>query len=76
MTALAQESAPIGAEATALALPRAAGDGTYIIAPFLLGLVADYYSSANYSGVECGVAGLFTLLGVFTLLFVDGNKVE
>jgi hypothetical protein len=33
--------APAGAEATALALPRAAGDSVYIIAPFLLGLVAD-----------------------------------
>jgi hypothetical protein len=36
LTALAQEMAPATAKATAMALPRATGDGTYIVAPFSL----------------------------------------
>jgi MFS family permease len=70
LTALAQELAPRGAEATAMALPRAAGDGTYIVAPFLLGLVTD--SMVNRPGMECAAAGTATLVGVLALaLFGD-----
>ena len=50
-------------EATALALPRAAGDGVYIVAPFVLGIVADIAPA----GVECAVAGAATALGVLAL---------
>lgn len=73
LTALAQELAPAGAEATAMALPRAAGDGTYIVAPFLLGLVADYSIRASLPGVECTVAGVATLLGVLALALLGGE---
>jgi DHA1 family multidrug resistance protein-like MFS transporter len=73
LTAYAQELAPHGAEATAMALPRAAGDGTYIVAPFLLGLIAD--SWLDMPGAECAAAGIATLLGVlsFAMLGDDGN---
>lgn len=64
LTALAQKMSPSGAEATAMALPRAAGDGTYIVAPFLLGVAAD---SLGIQGVECAVAGSTTLLGMVAL---------
>jgi MFS family permease len=76
LTAYAQELAPAGAEATAMALPRAAGDGTYIFAPFLLGLVAD--SLLDMPGAECAAAGTATLLGVlaFALLGSDSGKVD
>ena len=36
LTSLAQENAPAGSETTALGLPRAVGDGTYIVAPLIL----------------------------------------
>jgi hypothetical protein len=65
LTALAQELAPLGAEATALALPRAAGDGTFIVAPFLLGAIAD--ASVTGTVWECAVAGAAGLLGVAAL---------
>ena len=65
LQAFAQEMAPVGAEATAMALPRAAGDGTYIVTPFLLGLVTDSFSSIP--GIECAVAGAATLIGVLAL---------
>ena len=67
LTALAQELAPLGAEATSMALPRAAGDGTYIVAPFVLGLVADY---APWKGAECALAGATTLIGALVLAFL------
>jgi MFS family permease len=70
LTALAQEMAPLGAEATSMALPRAAGDGTYIIAPFLLGLVTD----AASPGTECAVAGVAMLLGVLALAVLSGDE--
>ena len=73
ITAYAQELAPEGAEATALALPRAAGDGTYIAAPFILGLVADRL--VDNPGIECAVAGSATFLGVVALFFL-GNMEE
>ena len=63
LTALAQELSPPGKEATALALPRASGDGVYIIAPFLLGLIADVCPP----GFECAVAGTATAMGVLAL---------
>jgi hypothetical protein len=65
LTALAQELAPLGSEATALALPRATGDGTYIVAPFILGAVAD--SPMTGAGAECAVAGAAGLLGAIIL---------
>ena len=68
LTAIAQELAPSGAEATSLALPRAAGDGTYIVAPFLLGLVTDNFPQGPM-GIECAVAGAAILFGSMTLAF-------
>jgi predicted MFS family arabinose efflux permease len=65
LTAMAQESAPTGSEATSLALPRAAGDGTYIVAPFVLGLAAD--AAMDLPGIECAVAGGAALLGAVAL---------
>mmetsp|Transcript_25138 Transcript_25138/g.51339 ORF Transcript_25138/g.51339 Transcript_25138/m.51339 type:complete len:523 (+) Transcript_25138:255-1823(+) len=72
LTAVAQELAPPGAEAKSLALPRASGDGTYIIAPFTLGLVADKYSSAA-PGVECAAAGAMIALGALALTTLGGT---
>ena len=70
LTALAQELAPANAKATAMALPRATGDGTYIVAPFLLGVIAD---SSLPLGAECAAAGAATLCGVLALaLLSDG----
>ena len=65
LTAMAQELAPTNAKSTAMALPRAIGDGTYIVAPFLLGIVAD--SSVLPYGAECAVAGAATLCGAVAL---------
>ncbi len=65
LTALAQQNAPIGAEATSLAFVKACGDGTYIAAPFLLGLLAD--SVSGTAGIECSFAGMTTILGVIAL---------
>jgi len=70
MTAYAQELAPDGSEATAMALPRAAGDGTYIVAPFLLGLATD--SFLDLPGIECAAAGAATALGVIALATSGG----
>jgi MFS family permease len=67
MTAFAQELAPLGSEATSMALPRAAGDGTYIVAPFILGLATDYF--VDMRGAECAVAGSAALLGAMALGF-------
>jgi MFS family permease len=64
-TALAQELAPDGAEATAMALPRASGDASYLVAPFLLGLVADLNGIAM--GSDVAMAGLIGLIGVAAL---------
>ena len=69
LTALAQELAPFGEEATALAFPRAAGDSTYIIAPFILGTIAD---KTPELGLECAFAGFVGLFG--TLAFMSSNK--
>jgi MFS family permease len=72
LVAIAQELAPVGAEATALALPRAAGDGTYIVAPLILGFTADTYT--QFMGIECGVAGAAILLGTTALAFLSRPK--
>ena len=65
LVALAQQNSPKGSEATALALPKAVGDGTYIIVPFILGLVTDAFP--DIPGIECAVAGAASLLGVVAL---------
>jgi len=67
-TALAQEFAPEGSEATAMALPRAAGDGVYLFAPFMLGSIADLVGLPL--GSECFFAGFCGLLGVVALVFI------
>lgn len=72
LVALGQKMAPKGAEATAMALPRAAGDGTYIIAPFLLGVGADLVPSIE--GFDCFLAGLASLFGVVALLGIREEK--
>jgi hypothetical protein len=60
-TAFAQEISPEGSEATAMALPRAAGDSVYLFAPFLLGSIADM--AGLPSGSECFFAGFCALVG-------------
>ena len=68
ITALAQEMAPEGSEATAMALPRAAGDGVYLFAPFLLGTVADF--AGLPMGSDCFFAGFCGLLGVVAFVLL------
>jgi hypothetical protein len=55
---------------------KAAGDGTYIVAPFLLGLVAD--ALTKYPGIECLLAGSTTLLGTAALavLVEEGESLK
>ena len=74
LTALAQQEAPPNAQATALALPRAAGDGTYIVAPFLLGLAADKFTAIR--GIECAVAASAIVIGLVALLVSDLERSE
>ena len=62
--AFAQEISPEGSTATAMALPRAAGDAVYLFAPFLLGLVSD---ASLPDGTDCAVAGICGLLGIAAL---------
>ena len=71
LTAVAQELAPAGAEATALALPKASGDAVFIVAPSLLGLITD---NEAFMGTECAVAGAFSLLGAVALLLLGGEE--
>jgi len=75
LTAFAQELAPQGSEATALALPRAAGDGTYIVAPLLLGIAADVASGGAMRGAECALAGAAIGLGA-TVLALSGTAAD
>ncbi|KAL7548938.1 hypothetical protein ACHAWF_012205 [Thalassiosira exigua] len=76
LTAQAQERAPLGAEATALGLPRAVGDGTYIAAPLILGYVADQWGD-EVPGLSCAVAGAAICLGsAFLLLTEDDDDGE
>lgn len=65
--AFAQEISPSGSTATAMALPRAAGDAVYLFAPFLLGLVAD---SGVATGTDCAVAGLLGIAGIAALKWI------
>ena len=65
LTALAQEKCSVGVEATSLSLVKASGDGTYIVAPFLLGLVTD--ALTELPGIECAMAGSATFLGTMAL---------
>lgn len=72
LIALAQEKSLPGIEATSLSLMKAAGDGTYIVAPLILGLVAD--ALTQYPGAECALAGSTTLLGTAALaILVKGE---
>lgn len=68
LQALAQRLAPPGGEAEALALPRAAGDGVYIVVPFLLGLVVDAGAPRGAEIALAGVAGLVGAVTVFVAL--------
>ena len=63
--AFAQEISPPGSTATAMALPRAAGDSVYLVAPFLLGYISDLAGVPN--GTECAFAGICGFLGVLAL---------
>lgn len=72
-TAFAQEISPPGSTATAMALPRAAGDSVYIIAPFLLGFITDLAGVPK--GAECAFAGLCGLTGtILGGLSIRSNK--
>ena len=65
LIALAQQKSLPGVEATSLSLLKASGDGTYIIAPLVLGSIADILM--EYPGIECAFAGSTTLLGTVAL---------
>ena len=69
LTALAQEKSPVGSEASALGLPRFVGDGTYIVAPLIMGYFCDLVK--DVPGIGCTIAGCAIILGSLTLLFVD-----
>ena len=69
LTAMGQQIAPFGEEATAMSLPRASGDAVYLVAPFLLGVIADNPSLPM--ATECAMAGVFTLLGIFALFLLS-----
>jgi len=75
LTALGQENAPRGSEATALGLPRAVGDGTYIVAPLILGYFSDTLGDA-VPGIACTVAGGAIFLGSIALLLVASSEDE
>ena len=82
LTSLAQTNAPSGSESTALGLPRAVGDSTYIAAPLVLGYVTD--AVAEVRGAACLLAGVSILVGSAALLLlseddkirVQNNEVE
>ncbi|KAL3797380.1 hypothetical protein HJC23_010506 [Cyclotella cryptica] len=74
LIALAQQQAPVGREATALGLPRAAGDATYIIAPLILGYASDVAGS-SIPGVACAVAGSAMCLGSLVLIFFPSSPI-
>jgi len=73
LTALAQENAPTGSEATALGLPRAVGDGTYIVAPLILGYFSDKMGD-TVPGISCTIAGGAICLGSIALLLVTSSE--
>lgn len=70
LMALAQEKSPVGSEATALGLPRAIGDGTYIVAPLIMGYFCDIMGDA-IPGIACTIAGGAIVLGSIALLSFD-----
>ncbi|MGK3748664.1 MAG: MFS family permease [Bacillariaceae sp.] len=74
LTALAQEKCSVGVEATSLSLVKASGDGTYIVAPFLLGLVTD--ALTELPGIECALAGSATFLGTMALAILVQDKTD
>ena len=65
LAAIGQQLAPKGSEATALALPRAIGDGVYVVAPATLGIVTDALSGTP--GAGCAAAGVASALGAAAL---------
>ena len=65
----------MGAEATALGLPRAFGDATYIAAPLILGAVSDSVGD-TIPGVSCALAGLCIMIGSSALLGVLSESKE
>ena len=69
LIAMGQQIAPLGEEATAMSLPRASGDAVYLVAPFLLGLLADNPSLPM--ATECAMAGICTLLGIGALFLLS-----
>jgi len=73
LTALAQEKAPIGSEATALGLPRAVGDGTYIVAPLILGYFSDQMGD-SVPGISCTIAGGAICLGSIALFLLSSEE--
>ncbi|VEU41043.1 unnamed protein product [Pseudo-nitzschia multistriata] len=74
LVALAQERSERGFEATSLSLVKAAGDGTYVLAPFLLGLASD--AVLGVPGIECALAGSAGLLGTVALAGLVGGERE
>jgi len=74
LTSLGQLNAPKGFEATALGLPRAFGDATYIAAPLILGAVADGIGDI-IPGAACAVAGIAIIIGSAALFTIDDGKI-
>lgn len=74
LAAFAQQQAPVGREATALGLPRAFGDGAYILAPLILGHVSDAVGEI-IPGAACAVAGLVICIGSVVLVLVPPKVV-
>ena len=73
-TLLGEGLAPPGGEAEALALPRAAGDGVYIVVPYLLGLVVDAGAPRGADIALAGVAGVLGAVAVFVALPSRGEE--
>mmetsp|Transcript_27195 Transcript_27195/g.29297 ORF Transcript_27195/g.29297 Transcript_27195/m.29297 type:complete len:616 (-) Transcript_27195:551-2398(-) len=71
LTALAQENCRPGVEATSLSLAKASIDGTYIVAPFILGLVTD--ALMEVPGIECAFAGSLVFVGTLALAILVQN---
>lgn len=74
LTSLGQLNAPKGFEATALGLPRAFGDATYIAAPLILGAVADGIGDI-IPGAACAVAGIAIIIGSAALFTIEDGKI-
>lgn len=69
LVALAQQHAPTGREATSIGLPKAFGDGTYIVAPLILGSVTDI-AGDSLIGAACAFSGIAICLGSIALLLI------